>query len=233
MFDRVDDIVYEPIKIMCDALRQPLKQIDAHNDRKKDEHNHKLMMELKEFEEKLEIDRKRKEMELTIEERKLQEEINQMILDKDLQRREEMVQLEMKYRTEMAEAATQLAHTIANMQIEVRNKILILYTEKEKEYLDLQEKYKKQMYDSTKNLKEIFPDGSGDDIIRDEVMTQLKNITERSTEFSKLMRKDMEKVFGIIDNGMQEITGLATKYFKPAEPNQPSLTQNVIDLIEE
>jgi hypothetical protein len=26
MFDKVDDIIYEPIKMVCDALRQPLKQ---------------------------------------------------------------------------------------------------------------------------------------------------------------------------------------------------------------
>lgn len=35
MFDKVDDIIYEPIKMVCDALRQPLKQMDAKNERKK------------------------------------------------------------------------------------------------------------------------------------------------------------------------------------------------------
>ena len=143
-----------------------------------------------------------------------------------------MIQLEMKYRTEMAEAATQLAEIMANMQAETRSKILALYTEKEKEYLDLQDKYKKQMFDTVKSLKELFPDGSGEDIIKEEVKTQLKNISERSSEFSKLMNEDIRKVFGIIDNGMQEISGLATKYFKPAESNQPALTQNIIDAVE-
>ena len=44
-------------------------------------------------------------MELTVDQRRMEEEINQMILDNDLHRREDMVQLEMKYRKEMAEAA--------------------------------------------------------------------------------------------------------------------------------
>lgn len=232
MFDKIDDIVYEPMKLICDVLRQPLKQIDVHNERKNAEHNQELLKQIKEFETNLEMDKKERESKLSIEERKAEEDINQMILDKDLQRRENMVQLEMKYRKEMAEAATQLAEIMANMQTETRSKILALYTEKEKEYLDLQDKYKKQMFDTVKSLREIFPDNSGEDIIKEEVKIQLKNISERSSEFSKLMNEDIRNVFGIIDNGMQEISGLATKYFQPAEPSQSALTQDVIDAIE-
>lgn len=232
MFDKVDDIVYEPIKLVCDTLKQPLKQLDAHNEKKKAEHDQELVKQLKQFEVDLELDKKEREMQLSVDERRMEEEINQMILDNDLQRREDMVQLEMKYRKEMAEAAAQLAQIMANMQVETRSKILALYTEKEKEYLDLQDKYKKQMFDTVKSLRDTFPDGTGEDIIRDEVKTQLKNISERSAAFSKLMNEDMKNVFGIIDSGMQEITGLATKYFQPAEANQPALTQNVVDAIE-
>ena len=232
MFDKIDDIVYEPMKLICDVLRQPLKQIDVHNERKNAEPNQELLKQIKEFETNLEMDKKERESKLSIEERKAEEDINQMILDKDLQRRENMVQLEMKYRKEMAEAATQLAEIMANMQTETRSKILALYTEKEKEYLDLQDKYKKQMFDTVKSLREIFPDNSGEDIIKEEVKIQLKNISERSSEFSKLMNEDISNVFGIIDNGMQEISGLATKYFQPAEPSQSALTQDVVDAIE-
>jgi len=67
-------------------------------------------------------------------------------------RREEMVQMEIKYRKEMAQAAAELAQIMANMQVETRGKILVLYTEKEKEYLDLQAKYKQEMFETVKNL---------------------------------------------------------------------------------
>lgn len=227
MFDKIDDIVYEPIKLVCDILRQPLKQVDCHNKKKNSEHEQKLEIQLKKFETDLEIDRKAREMRLTIEERKLQEEINMMARESDLAQREEMVQLEMKYRKEMADAAVQLANVIANMQVETRSKILNLYTDKEKEYLDLQAKYKKDMFDTIKCLKETFPDSTGDVIIQQEIQTQLKVIAERSQEFSKLMREDMAKVFGIIDDSMKEINGLATKYFQPSDPNQSSITQAI------
>ena len=229
MFDKVDDIVYEPMKLVCDTLRQPIKQLDIYNDKKKSEHAQELEMQLKQFEADLEYERQRREMKLAQEKREMEEEINQMICDNYLRRREEMVQLEEKYRKEMAEAAAQLAQILANIQVETRSKILELYTEKEKEYLDLQDKYKKQMFDTVHNLRDAFPDGTGEEIIRDEVKTQLKNISERSVAFSQLMNSDMQKVFGIIDDGMGEITGLATKYFQPAQPNQPAITQNIVD----
>lgn len=229
MFDKVDDIVYEPIHLLCDALRQPLKQIDAHNERTKAEYTKELEMRLKRFETDLELDRKRREMELTAEQRKMDEEINQMILDADMARREDMVQLEIKYRTEMAEAAAQLAQNLANITVEARSRVLDLYREKEMEYLDLQTKYKQEMFDTIRQLKEVLPDGLGDNAILSEVQNQLKMIAERSAAFSSLMNEDMKRVFGIIDSGVQEITGLAAKYFQPAQPGQPALTQGIAD----
>lgn len=229
MFDKVDDIIYEPIHLVCDVLRQPLKQIDVHNDKNKAEHEQILTMQLKRFEADLEQDKKRREMELSIEQRKLNNEIDQMILDADMARGEAMVQLELKYRKEMAEAAVQLGQIIANITVEARSKLLTLYTEKEKEYLDLQSKYRMDMFETVRQLKEVFPDGSGDDIIHAEIERQLEMITGRSVAFSKLMNKDMENVFGIIDKSVQDVTGLAAKYFQPAQTGQPALTQGVIN----
>ena len=137
MFDKVDDIVYEPVKLICDAFRQPLKQIDAHNEKVKAEQEQQLQQQMKEFEVNLELHKKKKENEMRIEKIRMQEEINQMIADNAMKRqeemaenekrrREEMIQMEMKYRKEMAEAATRLEQIMANMQVETRSKIFVL-----------------------------------------------------------------------------------------------------------
>ena len=68
MFDKIDDIVYEPVKLVCDVLRQPLKQIDAHNEKAKAENNQKLEKELKQFEADLEYQKEERSMKLSIEE---------------------------------------------------------------------------------------------------------------------------------------------------------------------
>ncbi len=214
MFDKIDDIIYEPVHLVCDALRQPIKERQEHNDRKNLENANILEMEIKAFEVALELERKKREDKLTAEERRMHEDINQMIMEKDLQRREEMVQLEIKYRKEMAESAVQLANLIANMQVDTRSKVLSLYKQKEEEYLDLQVRYKKEMLNTVRSLQEIFPGDLGTEVIANEVSTQLKSIAERSMNFTNLMNDDMKNIFGIIDDGMKEITGLATKYFQ-------------------
>lgn len=232
MFDKIDDIVYEPIKLICEVLRQPLKQINIHNEKSKAEHDRELDKQMKQFETKLELDKKKREMELTVEQRRMEKEINQMVLDNDLHRREDMVQLEIKYRREMAEAATQLAQIMADIQADTRNKIFSLYTEKTNEYLQVQQKMENNLYNNVDRMKKLFPDEKGAEKIMDYTFKQFEEIAQSSSDFAKSMNTDMTKVLGIIDSGMTEITGLATKYFRPAEPNQPAFTQSVIDVIE-
>lgn len=232
MFDKVDDIVYEPVKLMCDALRQPLKQIDAYNEKSKAEHQQVLEQQMKEFEADLELRKKRREMEMGIDKRRKEEEIVQMIADKDLERREKMVQMEMRYRKEMAEAATRLESIMVDMQYETRSKIFALYAEKSDEYLEAQTKFEDRLIDRIEKMKKMFPDKKGEEKIRDYYFEQIDVIQKRSTDFLNNMNDDMNKVLGTIDDGMKEMTGLATKYFKPAEPDQQALTQNVVDAIE-
>lgn len=229
MFDKIDDIVYEPVKLVCDALRQPLKQIDIHNEKAKEAHTQELKKQMEQFELDLEQDKKRREMELSVDQKRMEEEINQMILDNDMHRREEMVQLEMKYRKEMAEAATKLAAIMANMQADTRSRILTLYTEKTNEYLGIQQKFEDNLYSTVDRMKKLFPGEKGDEKIMEYTFKQLDAIAERSSDFVKSLNADMTKVLGGIDITMSEMNSLAGKYFMPAEPNQKALTQNVVD----
>ena len=232
MFDKIDDIVYEPVRLICDAFRQPLKQIEERNEKSRAEHQQALERQMKEFETDLELSRQRREMEIGIDKRRMEEEIVQMIADNDMRRREKMVQMEMRYRKEMAEAAARLEQIMVNMQVETRSKIFVLYTEKTNEYLEAQTKFEDKLNDRVEKMKKMFPGEKGEEKIRDYYFEQLDVVQKRSTDFTKNMNDDMVKVLGTIDDGMKEMTGLATKYFKPAEPNQPALTQNVVDAIE-
>ena len=214
MFDKIDDIIYEPVKLICDAVRYPMKKGEA-------KYTQELEIKLKKFEADLEIEKKEREMKLNAEDRKLNEEINQMILDNELARNKEMIELEKQYRLEMVEAAQKLARVLANINIEVRERILTLYTEKKKEYLDLQDKEKASMLATVKELKEIFPDSTAE--ISAICIEQIKSIAKNSSDFSALLNRDMEKVFGAIDDETNEMARIAAKYFSPA---QAVLTDN-------
>ena len=184
---------------------------------------------MKQFEADLEYDKKRREMELTIEQRKREEDINQMILDNDLARREKMVNLEMKYRQEMAAAAKKMAEGMSTISVETRNRILSLYAEKTIEYLGIQKKFQENMYSNVDKLKKLFPGEKGEEIAGDFACKQLEVIEERASAYLNSLVADKEKVLSGIDITLAQMNGLAAKYFMPAEPNQKALTQNVVD----
>lgn len=229
MFDRVDDIIYEPIKLVCDALRQPLKQIDASNEHRQREQEQKLQIKLKQFEADLEHERKKRDAELFADQRRMDEEINQMILDNDLQRREKMIRIEESYRKEMAEAAAQLAEMMVNLNVEARGKLLDLYEEKTRTYLELQAQCKRELLSSVKDMREMFPDGSFEDEIKAELRRGLEEISTRSSRFSQILLDDQTVVLKNIDAVVGETIGLAAKYFQPPQPKHPALTQNIVD----
>ena len=222
MFDNIDDIVYEPIKLLCDVFRYPLKVVE-------DKHSHKLEMQLQRFETDLEYEKKERNMKLTVEERILNEEINDMIRNNELARRKEMIELEKQYRLEMAEAAERLTSVLASISVEAREKVLTLYTEKKKEYLELQDREKTSMLSTIKEMKEIFSDSTAE--ISAVCIEQIKSIAKNASEFSALLNRDMEKIFITIDKQTDEMGKLASKYFQPAAHNQPAITQNVVDCL--
>lgn len=233
MFDRVDDIIYEPVKLVCEALRQPLKQVDAHNEKSKAEHQQALEQQLKEFETDLELSKKRREMEMDIDKRRMEEEIVQMIADNDMRRREEMIQMEMRYRKEMAEAATRIQQIMSNMLVDTRSKIYALYGEKRKEYIDVQTKFVDQLKTRIEQMQEMFPGKEGAGRIMDYYYEQLGVITKYSADFLKNLEDDMNKVINTMDDGMKEMNGLAAKYFEPAKSNEQAITQNIVNAIED
>ncbi|MBO5557237.1 hypothetical protein [Ruminococcus sp.] len=232
MFDKIDDIVYEPVKLLCDALRQPLKQIDHKNEKDKAEHDQALQISLKQFEADLEQEQKDRDMNRTIEQQRLEEEIRQMIMDNDLARREKMIQLEAQYRKDMALAAAELEQIIINITVDSRDKIIKLYKEHKKAYIEVQNAYTDAVYANVARMKELFPDHSGDAAILEYMIKYIEQISQESTEFSKQLNKDMESVLSLTIDTTRETTGLASRYLAPAAPNTPAITENVAGAIE-
>lgn len=248
MFDKIDDIIYEPIHLMCETLSQPLKGMQANREIKAKEKEAKLEVELaqkaKEFEQDLMIRQRKLEMEQTKEEKEMEEGIRQLIVKNDLATQEEMARLEVKFRQDMAEAAVKIASIVQNIAVESREKILALYKEKETSYLEMQKIYKKDMIESLNDLRAVFPDGSGDDIVREEMSRQLIELLTRTSDFCNLLNKDMEKVLGIIDNQTNLLDNITSKYFMPNQQtpvlngittqNQNILEEaNVVQVIDE
>ena len=222
------DIVNEPIKLLCDSLRKKLdsniKETEAKNELNRDK-------DIRGFIVDLEMKQNRFNMELSLEERKLNVEIDNLIYDKELERRKQLIELEVSYRTKMTEAAEQLAQIMVDMEVNNRNKLLSLYMEKEKEYRLVQENYKRDMFKSIAEIKKLLPEELCNEVILDEIKIQLQLMRERANNFNLLIYNDLQNVFGIVDQSIIEITGISKKYLEPPSSGS-ALTEKVVDTIE-
>jgi hypothetical protein len=224
----ISEIVNAPIKLLCDSLR---KKLDSHIKETEAKNEVAREKDLKEFIANLEMKQAKFNMELSVEERELNAEIDNLLYDKELNRRKQLIELEVSYRTKMTEVAQKLAQIMVELEVNNRNKLLSLYMEKEKEYRLVQENYKKDMFTTIAEIKKILPEELCNEVILDEIKIQLQSMRERADNFNSLIFNDLQNVFGIVDQSIIEITGISKKYLEPQSSGR-ALTQKIVDTIE-
>lgn len=224
----ISEIVNAPIKLLCDSLR---KKLDSHIKETEAKNEVAREKDLREFIANLEMKQAKFNMELSVEERELNAEIDNLLYDKELDRRKQLIELEVSYRTKMTEVAQKLAQIMVELEVNNRNKLLSLYMEKEKEYRLVQENYKKDMFTTIAEIKKILPEELCNEVILDEIKIQLQSMRERADNFNSLIFNDLQNVFGIVDQSIIEITGISKKYLEPQSSGR-ALTQKIVDTIE-
>lgn len=228
MFDKLDDIVYEPVKVVCDAFRQPLKNMDAANERKKMETESRLQREVKEFEMNLELKRKQGEMQLNAEERKLNEEIYQMIIDKDFERTMKKAEFIKKYQEDIIKLGATITNSLGKMSIELRNSAQNLVLEKTKQYMNLQLEVKERLKNDLKDLNDLFGDDEeSKSMMRKVSFEQVQIILESTRNFINSMNRDIENMTANIDEITKKTVENTNQYLSLAN------TRNTSNLIEQ
>ncbi len=216
MFDKLDDIVYEPVKVVCDAFRQPLKNMDAANERKKMETESRLQREVKDFEMNLELKRKQAEMQLNIEERKLNEEINQMIIDKDFERTMKKAEFIKRYQEDIIKLGATINSSLGKMSIELRDSAQSLVLEKTKQYINLQLEAKERLKNDLKDLNDLFGnDEESKSMMRKVSFEQIQIILESTKNFINSMNHDIENMTANIDEITKKTISNVDRYLSP------------------
>lgn len=205
MFDKVDDIVYEPVKAICDGFKQPLRQLDAATERKKMELNHKLEMEMKQLGVDLEAERGRKKAELI-----------QWEKDADFARQKETLEAIEEYQKNMGTTAVEIGNAIGSMSIELQAKAQDMIVEKTKLFREQQIEALHDATQGIKDIEEIYPEDSE---LKKEIIqpyTEMMNNVVRETNAFVMDIKDSMKK---LSDNINIITGTVLKntdeYVKP------------------
>ena len=230
VLEMIDGIIYEPVRLFCDVLRQPLKELDRHRElraqKDMEQFRSELQKDVKKFEAELEEERKDRDMRREAARRRLEEEINRMAMDRQLEQRSELVRMEIRFRQEMAVAAAELSRIMADIQVETRDRILGLYSEKMKEYLEIQERYKTSMFDTVKQLKELLPEDSGGEMMLNTVLSQTRLMEEQAKKFFDALSQDMANVFKNINGQLETMSNAVSAYLRPSL-DKPALTEGL------
>ena len=194
MFDKLDDIVYEPVRLVCDALRQPLKNMDAANSREETELEARLIQETEAFAVEMDLKRKREEAEIELDMRQRQAEIESMIADNEFARNARIVEAVKKYQEDLGKASAVLLASIGSMQLELRDKAQELCLKKTRDYKALQDEAMDQMVSRMEEIEQKFPEGSARTMMQNRIMEQNVSIVNRADEFIAMLAKDMEQL---------------------------------------
>lgn len=228
--DKIDDIVYEPVKVVCDYLHQPLykKQNSIQNQSK--ELESRLVRQEAEHKVQLEEQKNEHEMQLRIKERKLNAEIDEYIQRSNFSIRKDIVDTIKQYQIDLSRTINDCIKEIGNMSIELREKANNLMLEKVKCYKELQEESKAE---ATKQLQEINITFADNERVRirmeDEVIDQMHNMIKMADKFINELSEDIKRLNSNVDDLTKNGQKMVEEYLKPIKAQMKEINYNKIE----
>lgn len=216
MLDKLDDIVYEPIRVVCDYLREPIKAVDSHIEVKKERKKADIENSRKQLEVDIEIQKTDANIELDAKRRRLNAEIDDMIAENELKRNTAIVEAIKQYQIDLSQAVNECIYQIGNMSLELRERANNLVIEKTKEYTELQDKSKADAKKELKEINEMFADNERVRIkMEDAVIDQMTNMITTANSFIKELSEDMKRLNTNIDTLITKGQDLVSGYLSP------------------
>ena len=216
MFDKIDDIVYEPVKMVCDLCRQPIRNAEAANERKNMETEARLQQQMKEYELELNLKRHQKELDIEANNRRINAEIDDMIARNELERQSMVVEAIKKYQEDLGRVSVELSNSIGKMSLEIRERTHALVIEKTKEYVKIQNEIQDRASDRLEQLEQRFPNGGrSKEIMENAVEKQLMSLLDISDKFMIAMKDDIANMTENINQITAQAVANTDKYLSP------------------
>ncbi|WP_204140722.1 hypothetical protein [Halomicronema sp. CCY15110] len=201
MFDKLDDIVYLPIKMITDWAGEPLKHIE-----------HKRQIELKEIDHKIKVEQetaminaeakiKKEEKELDTalaikketEVQRVLVEIEECRKDRELERMKCVSEAIMRYQKELTKLNTDAVMAIGQMQLDLKDQAQSLVYEKTIKYKELQDVAFAEAAIDLEKIEERFSDNTAArEILLKAVDRRLANIIDTAHNFLIELNDDIK-----------------------------------------
>ena len=231
IFEKLDDIIYEPIHVLVSYVGEPLKWLE--NQRKVIEETAVIKKEtdLRIKEKKIEqlIEQKKLEAELNAKRenaklendiRKWDEEVNNLIADSEMERRDKLVESIKRYQLDLATASKDIAESIGKMSLELREKADDMVSKKTKEYMAIQENIEKRSWEEFSKAEEIFANNEKmREMIQMRILDERTSMIELTGSFIKELADDMKRLNENADKILAMSMETTQKYLDPIAKN--------------
>lgn len=195
MFDKLDDIIYEPVKAICSWATEPLRRFEDKRKKSDALQKEQLEAEKREREAELEIRKKGQLARLEADKRRWDVDIDHLIGMQEIERNERILNAIIEYRRSMIEDAKSIADNLSHMEMSLVAEAHELVLRKTEEYKALQEKAMKQCDDQ---LEEIGRRFAGNERIRikreDMVIAQTEDIINAAKEFIAELNEYIKRI---------------------------------------
>lgn len=195
MFDKLDDIIYEPVKAICSWVTEPLNRFE--DNRKKRDVTQQAEIEATEREQQVELEIRKEERiaKLEADERRWNAEIDDLVRMKEIERNKRILNAVIEYRRSMIEDAKSIANNLSHMEMSLSSEAHELVLKKTEEYEKLQEKALKQCDDQLEEIGKKFADNKRIREKREDmVLAQTEGIVNAAKAFISELNEDIKRI---------------------------------------
>lgn len=203
MFDKLDDIVYEPVKLITDWLREPLNKWEHQRQETHLDNDVKREIEQKTAEKRIDSEIRMKEQAHRVQLKIQQEteimriltEIEEWKKDQEFQRMKAVSEAIMTFQQELTKLNLDAIHAIGTMQLDLRNKAQQVIHEKTMQYKNMQDMAIKDAMRDLKKIETEFPENeAARTILNKAVDARLLNIITAAHQFLTALNDDLKSV---------------------------------------
>jgi len=192
MFDKIDDIVFLPVKVVTDWAGEPLRSWEHDRELAKDRQKVELQIKLEESSTNLQIKRETEVVRVLTE-------IKEWRKDKELQRLERATEAMMKLQERLTHINFESIEALGNLHLTMQHRAYKLVHETTLKYKALQDQAMSDAINDLKRIEEEIKSEAAKDILLKAVDKKLANIIDRADAFIQQLNKDIEQLNTSID----------------------------------
>ncbi|WP_303819046.1 hypothetical protein [Ruminococcus flavefaciens] len=223
LFDKIDDIIFEPVKAICNWTRESSHRFEADRDAPK-----------REQENELEISKQERLAKLQADQRRWNAEVNQLIANQEIESEIKIFDIITNYRRSMMEDISDIAYIISCMEIDIERTLFELIKEKTVVLKEIRKNVINNRNEELIEIKNLFDEGVIDEELKkrmsnDVIESTLSFTKELCTDFIHQLKDDVIRIsdgpgYGYGDETIEKIIRNLGKAIGMSTDPVPSLT---------